>query len=223
MTTDIVIPVRDQLQYTESIVMQLEKMEGWNHCWIFDNGSVDETWDWLKTWSLYHPKFSILPAEGKTIYEIWDFGFVTSRFADHVLYLNNDVKLHPETIIWLNQALEAQDDHWIAYPDYNAHPNNRGRYCNYRYTAGTYRHGGMSGYCFMLKQKKITWSPLVDLDFQWWAGDDDLAFNVEKHGGRQVRVVGLPIEHVNEGTARFHNLGEQKAADLKRCIEKWGR
>lgn len=222
MVTQIVIPVRDQLQYTESIVEQLKYMDGWDHCWIFDNGSGPDTQEYLSRLHYKFPRFTAVPARYKTIYEMWDWGFTTARLSDHVFFLNNDVTLYPDTIYQLNKALESSDDIWLAYPDYNADTPML-HTCNYRTTKGTYRHGGMSGYCFMIKTKKITWKPLIDLDFKWWCGDDDLAFNIEEHGGRQVRVIGLPIEHVNEGTARHHDLGAQKGADLKRCIEKWGR
>jgi hypothetical protein len=222
MVTDIVIPVRDQLEYTKSIVNQLKTMPGWNHCWIFDNGSVDDTWDWLKSWSLENPRFSVLPAKGVSIYEMWDWGFHCARFSDHVLFLNNDVKLHPQTIVALNNALESDDSNWIAYPDYNANEA-YGQFCNYRTTKGTYRHGGMSGYCFMLKTKKITWSPLVDLAYHLWYGDDDLAFHIEQEGGKQVRVIGLPIQHIGQATSNHHpELQSKIPEDREYFISKWG-
>lgn len=222
MTTDIVIPVRDQWELTDSILTQLESMDGWNHCWILDNGSQDNTWNNLVARRVRMPKISPIPAKGRTIYEMWDWGFHCARYSDHVLFLNNDVKLHPATITALNQALESDHQNWIAYPDYNATRALKNM-CNYRTTKGTFRHGGMSGFCFMLKTKKVDWTPLVDPRFTWWGGDDDIAFNVEARGGRQVRVVGLPIEHLNEGTARHHDLGAQKAKDLQAVIEKWGK
>lgn len=197
-------------------------MEGWDHCWILDNGSIDGTPDYLKD---LPSQFAVTNAPHMTIYEMWQWGREAARFSDHILFLNNDVTLHPQTILDLNKALGSEDNIWIAYPDYNAHPFHKEsrRFCNYRTTRGTYRHGGMSGYCFMIKTKKIDWTPLVDPRFIWWGGDDDIAFEVESRGGKQVRVVGLPIEHMNEGTARHHDLGAQKAADLKAVIEKWGR
>jgi GT2 family glycosyltransferase len=222
MVTDIVIPVRDQLHYTQSILKQLREMKGWNHCWIFDNGSEDGTKEWLWEYRREFPRFSVIPSKGKGIYEMWDFGMYTARFADHILFLNNDVTLHPETVVALNDALSADDSHWIAYPDVLA-VSPMAHMCNYKTTKGTYRHGGMTGFCFMVKRNKISWTPLVDPQFIWWGGDDDIAFEVEKRGGKQVKVVGLPIEHYMEGTARHHDLGAQKAADLEAVIKKWGR
>lgn len=222
MVTDIVIPVRDQLHLTQAICEQLKDMDGWNHCWILDNGSVDNTWEWLRQWCLDNPKFSALPAKGKTIYEMWDWGFTCSRYADHVLFLNNDLELHPSTILALSQALEAYESNVIAYPDYNAVVQ-FGNMCNYRVTSGTYRHGGMSGFCFMLKRSWVDWEPLVDPRFVWWGGDDDLAFNIEARHGRQVRVIGLPIVHYHGATAVNHDLEATKVADWQYLMEKWGR
>lgn len=222
MVTQIVIPVRDQLQYTQSIVKQLKTMDGWDHCWIFDNGSIDDTWFWLKGWVRENPRFSVLSAEGKTIYEMWDWGFYTSRLADHILFLNNDIEMEPETITALNTALDSADDIWIAYPDYSSNIK-MNHLCNYKTTHGTFRHGGMSGFCFMIKRRKIDWEPLVDPGFKLWYGDDDVAFEVEARGGRQVRVIGLPIHHVQSATVNQHpELLELIPSDRERFIEKWG-
>lgn len=222
MITDIVIPVRDQLQYTESICRQLSNMDGWRHCWVFDNGSEDDTWEWLKQWCKGMPKFSCIPAKGLNIYEMWDWGFDAASNADHLLYLNNDVELHPSTIVALNAALESQDSNWIAYPDYNC-PEQFGNMCNYRVTSGTYRHGGMSGFCFMIKRNKIDWSPLVDPAFKLWYGDDDIAFEVAARHGRQVRVVGLPIVHIGQATTNAHpELFEHIPRDREAFVAKWG-
>lgn len=224
MSVDIVIPVRGQLPLTQSIVEQLQNMEGWNHCWILDNGKgEDDTWDWLQNIIKIYKKFTPLPAAGMTIYEMWDKGFYCSRFVDNVLFLNNDVKLHPRTITALNQALESDAKIGIAYPDYNCQ-RAFGGLCNYRITSGTFRHGGMSGYCFMLKRAAVKWGPpLIDPSFKLWYGDDDIAFEVERAGYKQARVVGLPIEHIGQATTNAHpEVMEHIPRDREAFIAKWG-
>lgn len=218
MVTNVVIPVKNEIHFTQSVVNQLKEMGGWNHCWIFDNGSTDGTKDWIEKEA--GPRFTCLPAPQKTIYEMWDWGFYCSRFADHVLFLNNDITMHSSTIAALNTYLSVNDKYWISYPDYSCKIYGK---LSTKITKGTYRHGGMSGFCFMLKRNKITWNPLVDPQFIWWGGDDDIAFEVEKRGGQQIRVVGLPIQHLGEGTARNYRLGEQKKKDLDAVKKKWRR
>lgn len=222
MSTNIVIPVRDQLPITQSIVGQIQEQLGWDKCWIFDNGSVDGTWDYLIELEHKDPRFWPVRASGDGIYDMWDSGFTLARHegADFVAILNNDLELFPNTFQELRTALDHTNNAGISYPDYNA-PEPGGIY--YRETSGTYRHGGMSGFCFMLKVSLIDWSPLVDPRFIWWGGDDDIAFEMEKRGSKQIRVMGLPVTHLHEATARHHNLGIQKTLDMQSIYDKWGR
>lgn len=222
MTTHIVIPVRDQLHITQSIVEQITQQSGWDKCWIFDNGSVDTTWNYLTGLNGKDLRFWPTKSAGLGIYDMWDAGFNLAKKegADYVAILNNDLNLFPSTFERLNYAMDSSPEAWIVYPDYNA----TFEATNYtRVTAGTYRHGGMSGFCFMLRTAPINWDPLVDSRFKWWGGDDDIAFEVERRGGQQIRVMGLPVQHLNEGTARHHDLGIQKDLDMQSIFDKWGR
>lgn len=221
-STHIVIPVRDNLYLTQSMVSQLEDQIGWDKCWIFNNGSVDDTWEYLLELNQRDSRFYPVMAGGDGIYDMWHRGFYEAKAdgADFVGIFNNDLTLFPDTLKELRGALAYNPYAWISYPDYNATEVGR---IYYRETSGTYRHGGMSGFCFMLKSAAIDWVPLVDPQFKWWGGDDDIAFEVEKRGGQQLRVMGLPVEHLMEGTARYHDLGAQKGADLAAVVAKWGR
>lgn len=221
-STHIVIPVRDQMYLTQNMVQNLKDQIGWDKCWIFDNGSIDKTWDYLISTQEQDSRFWPVRATGDGIYDMWDSGFTIAKHegAGKVAIFNNDLNLFPNTIQALNNALDYNTDAWIAYPDYNAESPGA---IDYRFTSGTYRHGGMSGFCFMLRAEKVDWSPLVDPVFKWYGGDDDIAFEVEARGGKQVRVMGLPVEHMHEGTARHHDLGHQKHADMQAIFQKWGK
>jgi GT2 family glycosyltransferase len=228
MVVHIVIPVRDQLHLTKSIVEQLKEQPGWDRCWIFDNGSTDGTheylWDLVNTKQGGFTKFSFRDAPDLGIYEMWDQGFKLSQstqtHADYVAFFNNDIELSHHLISHLVDALDTHPDAAITYPDYTSEVAHTPRY---RVTKGTFRHGGMSGYCFMLRASAVTWSPLVDPQFKWWGGDDDIAFSLGAKGWHQVRVLGVPMRHLHEGTARHYDLGAQKVADLQAVIKKWGR
>lgn len=221
--THIVIPVRDQVHLTQAIVEQLKEQPGWDKCWIFDNGSEDNTWEYLISEYNKDHKFWPVMARGSGIYDMWDQGYTLAKHegANFVAIFNNDIMLFDNTLVHLRNALMfGPTNAWISYPDYNAEaPSTIG----FKETHGTRRHGGMSGFCFMLNAKFVNWTPLVDPVFKWYGGDDDIAFTAEARGGKQIRVMGLPLEHITEGTARHHNLGAQKAADMESIFRKWGK
>lgn len=223
MVTHIVVPVRDRVDLTQNLAEQLESQDGWEKCWIFDNGSKDDTWNYLISLNKKDARFFPVNADNIGIYDMWSEGYKRAREeqANFVAILNNDLLLAPNTISILRTGLIVNKKAWISYPDYNnltfMNP------ISYKITKGTYRHGGMSGFCFMLKTESIDWEPLVDSQFKWWGGDDDIAFEVEKREGQQIRILGLPVTHLMEGTARHYDLGEQKAMDLQAVLKKWGR
>lgn len=221
MVVHVVIPVRDVVDVTKSICEQIQQQAGWDHCWIYDNGSTDSTPEYLAT---LDSRFTTIIAPELKIYEMWDAGFqrAAGAGAEAVAFLNNDIDLGPFTFYSLANAL-YDDRNAISYPDYDLSTKERHHFTGFRQTYGTYRHGGMSGFCFMLKVSKVDWFPLVDPQFIWWGGDDDIAFNVEMRGWKQIRVLGLPVDHHNEMTARHHNLGEQKGKDLEAVYRKWGK
>lgn len=224
VVTHVVIPVRDQLTYTAGIVTQLADQDGWERCWIFDNGSVDDTPAYLSALQERDGRFTVVDAPGLGIYSMWESGIQRARDAgaDHVAVLNNDLRLAPQTIERLNAALDEHPDVWVSYPDYEHPASHAAAEGGIRYTSGTFRHDGMAGFCFMLRVAPLTWRPLIDPQFRWWGGDDDLAFEIEARGGRQARVLGLGVTHYGEGTARHHD-GLDGITDLHRVVAKWSR
>jgi hypothetical protein len=223
MVTHIVMPVRDQLHLTETICRQLTIQPGWDRAWIFDNGSVDKTAGYLRDLHARDRRFTRVDATDSDIYSMWDSGFRRAPRSANVAIINNDLHLAPNTFVELSRVLDDHADVGVVYPNYDLEVADGVTARGIRYTSGTYRHGGMSGFCFMVRASAVDWEPLVDPRFRWWGGDDDIAFNLEARGWLQARVEGLPVDHLHEGTARHHDLGFTKAEDMARIIEKWGR
>lgn len=223
MNVHVVVPVRDQLHLTVALVEQMQRDPDWTRAHVFDNGSVDGTGDYLHGLAAVDDAWCVHDAEGARIYEMWEEGLdaAIDEQADRVLFLNNDVALAPGLVGELGAALGGTV--WLAYPNYDRPLAEGVAELGTRETRGTYRHGGMSGFCFMALADRLDWRPLVDPALVWWGGDDEIAFGVEERGGRQLRLEGVPVEHVNEGTARHHDLGAQKAADFAYVTAKWGR
>lgn len=226
MATDIVIPVRNNLSLTQSMVSQLQDQEGWRHCLVFNNGSTDDTREYLDALTYDDDRFYPHLTPDKTIYEMWSLGFEYSKInqADYVAIFNNDLILAPNTIESFNSHMDQNLYTSIVYPDYNVSVESESVWRGgYRYTKGTYRDGGVSGFCFQLRTSAITWNPLVDPGFKLWYGDDDLAHSVQKAGGKQARLIGLPLDHIGQATCnQYPEMFAGIPADKEYFEEKWG-
>lgn len=226
MTTSIVIPVRDNLHLTQSICNQLLDQGGWEYLHIFDNGSDDDTWQYLNDMAYMDSRIQPWFSPYKTIYEMWSMGFDFSveDGATKVAILNNDIVLSPGLIGAMGDVLQATSEVGIVYPDYNRSIEQGVDPQLPYYTRGTYRHGGMSGFCFMLRVKAVTWSPLVDPNLRLWYGDDDIAFSMEAAGWQQMRLAGWPLDHIGQATCNQHpEVFKDVPADKAYFEKKWGR
>lgn len=230
MIVDVVIPVRGLCELTRSICAQLQAQHGWRACYVFDNGSLDDTAEYLAELARTDPRFVPIPAWGSGIYQMWEAGLdmAVASGTDYVAFLNNDLTLAPGTFVALASALDSAPEVVLAYPDYDLPLERDGNFRppgpeRLRRTTGTYRHGGMSGFAFMAKASRLDWRPLVEPGIHLWYGDDDLAFAVASRGGIQVRVVGLPIVHLGQATSNQHpSVFASITADKAAFVAKWG-
>jgi GT2 family glycosyltransferase len=229
---DVVCPVRDRIDLTRTFLANLDLSSDWRCLFVLDNGSGPKTQALLETtrqdWGARRVAVERRPDE--SIYELWNAGVDRARRqasaqrvkAWHVLVTNNDVELPASAIAELSRALDEDERRWISYPDYDAAMVDEPVVTGYRETTGVLGDGGMFGACFMVAGHRIPWIAeglISDLGYEWWFGDNHLAREVELAGGRQVRVEGLPVHHVNEGTAMHHpELTAAKARDRARWI-----
>jgi len=226
VSTSIVIPVRDNLPITQSICNQLLEQPGWDQCHIFDNGSEDDTWQYLNDLAYMEPRFIPWFAPYKGIYDMWSMGFdfAVEDGADYVAILNNDIVLSSGLIAAMGDVLEATKEVGVVYPDYTRSVAEQVDPAIPYYTRGTYRHGGMSGFCFMLRVAAVTWHPLVDPNLSLWYGDDDIAFSVAKAGWKQLRLAGWPLDHIGQATCNQHpEVFKDIPADKIYFEKKWGK
>lgn len=218
--TIVVVPVRDAIEHTRAFLGCMRE-QAVDSILVLDNGSKRPTRELI---AAHGDRFvERVDARGLGIYEMWNLGFglASAGGAANVLMSNNDVLLPDGGVEALSTALRAVDGVWATYPDYDW-PWARGYVPRgIRYTEGVLGDGGLFGACFMLRGEAIPWEPLVsDPAYEWWFGDNHLARQIREEGGRQARVVGLPVAHVNEGTARHHReLAGMKQRDRSRWIE----
>lgn len=225
-----VVPVRDQpamtLRFLECMLAQLEL----DRILVLDNGSAAETVEMLEGVMEEEERVDRVVLPASSIYELWNAG---ADYADEIrsaealervdlLVANNDVLLQHGAVAELSGALRSRRDLWAVYPDDRAPwPEGLTRKGNVRLGQGVARTGGLYGPCFMVALDRIPWRPLVsDTSYEWWFGDDHLAQQIEREGGKHGRVIGLPVLHENEGTARHHpETQRMRARDRRRWID----
>lgn len=245
--TYCIVPVKNEWRnLTERLLGEL-LWEDVARVIVLDNGSTDSTAAgvaWLQRnhrRALDGPAFTRLDATGIGIYQMWDDGFRhAARFARkagveqwNALFLNNDVSLAQGAVSEMARVLRVYPGAMAAYPDYDApwggadheRPDADTLMMDSRETRGVFGDGGMFGPCFMLAGERITWEPLItDASYRWWYGDNHLAECIEQEGGKQVRVVGLPIRHENEGTAQHYpELYDVKLRDRGLWVSRHSR
>jgi hypothetical protein len=226
--TFCIVPVKNQWHLTRGLLDCLHGDAILTDMLVLNDGSTDGTTNHIRRTQreqvYWKARLHQTDRTGHTIYEAWNRGFERARAMAgrvrggqgtqrpfDILVTNNDIVLPRHALLNLKVALRAAPDRWIAYPDCDAPWSDAPiLHGTERETHGVYGDGGMFGACFMVKGEAIPWPTLItDTSYEWWWGDNHLAECVEQAGGRQMRVVGLPVQHVHEGTASVEEWTEQ--------------
>lgn len=211
--TVCIVPVRDQPDLTRRF-LDCVLEQALDRIIVLDNGSLKETRRILAGYVANHG-IGVLERPGLGIYDLWNDGLEAAERAPqsaemleglNLLVCNNDVVLPAGAVAELAVALRSRRDLWAVYPDDRAPwPDGFTRRGSVRLGTGVARDGGLYGPCFMLAVDRIPWRPLItDSAYEWWFGDNHLAREIEETGGKHGRLIGLPVLHDNEGTARHH-------------------
>ena len=200
-----VVPVKNNLKYTQGIVEQLEAAEV--PTLIMDNGSDGETLDYLSGLAVANRgqvalgPTSVTTQPGKTIHEMWNFGIdfaLQDPDCTAVAILNNDLALGPQALQRCAAALT--DDLVLTCPNYDRREASGLVYtneiCANRYD-GT---GGIAGFAMILSAKWLrdTGYRFPD-DLTWWYGDNHLLVNVIESGYRAAIVTDATCVHLDGG------------------------
>lgn len=230
MKTYAVIPVRDQANLACNVIALAAKEA---NVFVFDNGSTADTRVALEEFECGN--VGIHDAAGKGLYQMWDEAWTLAHIQTNgepynIAFLNSDIDFVTGTLGVL--ATVMRDDSLklgCVCPDYELrvagtvglHPCESWSSRVKRVT-GSYRHRGVSGWCFMVRGELFP-DVEVDTSYEIWAGDDDLFFQIERAGYALGVVQGLPLDHVGSATLRnFPELEARRGSDMEKLRAKWG-
>lgn len=150
---------------------------------------------------------------GRTIYQVWNHAI--AHASGPLAILNDDIELGAGALAAAVEVLQEYELTAVGF-DYECLPGP----LRLRPTTGTYRLHGISGCAFVVDSDRC---PLVDEQFEWWGGDDDLMMTIEKEGGRMGVLEGAHVLHWSGTTARNHEwIPEAIGRDQARMLAKWG-
>jgi GT2 family glycosyltransferase len=228
--TFVVVPVKGEHHYTESLLRQLAAQKGYAGIFVYDNGADTDPY------TGYVPdQCEVIPAAGKSIHEMWNLGVRAAmrQFSvANVAILNNDLDLGPKFLEGLGQALRSHDDLWVVSPNYDGRTFETDIQAVRGIAAGREDGtGGMAGFAFMVKGELFDRGlPLFDEQYELWYGDTDFALTVENLGGLIGIVRDTTVVHIDggsktagDGKKRLKSPELQAMADRDRVRfeEKW--
>jgi len=232
------IPTRDHHPLTRSLVNKLLADGEVDKIVVYDNETRNKNGLRYLDRIRGHDRIEVKYWHGDgVIYEMWNDGWQTALdiaeetgLTVDLTTMNNDIDVPPGVIGHLSRALRAEttpDGVWITYPDYKRKLSQGVDITAIRPTCGTFRKGGMCGFCYMIKpEKHLTdgW-PFIDLQFRWLAGDGDLCSTMQERGATAARVVGLPMDFQIRATS--HDARNKqwvsvfRRQDMRRSRVKW--
>lgn len=228
--TFVVIPVKGEHEFTESLLRQLAAQKGYVQIFVYDNGADIDPYT-----GFVPDDCEIIPAAGLSIHEMWNAGVRASqrRFAKcNIAILNNDLNIGRLFLSGLAEALRSHDQLWAVSPNYDGRQMSADIQAVKGIAAGRMDgSGGLAGFAFMVKGELFDRGlPLFDEQFELWYGDTDFVATIESMGGVCGIVGGVSVEHIDggsktagNGTSRLKSPELQAAAerDRVRFEQKW--
>lgn len=226
--TFVVIPVKGRHELTEHLLDQLIDQGQADRIFVYDNGSDTDQYGVPMRGGV-----DVIPADGMTIYEMWNAGI------ERALELTPDKRCN---IAILNNDLVLKADHWLGRltAGLRAHPSILASSANYDGRDGadiqavqsTFKDGGLAGFAFAVRGEAFASGQLeLDKGYGWYWGDDDLMQQIAKVGGLAVLVQSAHVEHIGGGsqtscagtTQRLGTpeLREQAEKDRAYFLAKW--
>ena len=134
---------------------------------------------------------------GECIYYSWNFGIEQSTLQNTPCAIfNDDIILPKGSISAALNVLNKSECQLVGFnhrePNRDVDPN-----AGFLEVHGTNRKGGIGGFAFIVAPN----TPLIDINFKWWYGDDDLCNRILQQGKKLHIALGAPVFHPEPSTS----------------------
>lgn len=231
-----VVPVKDRLDLTRTLVEQVRAQGGCDEIVVADNGSGADTKEWLAA----QGDVTVLDMPDAGIHAMWNAG--AQRALDRwgarvrVAFLNNDLRLGPAFLRALSQALTDDRDYTVVGGNYDGRRADVPVVAVSDICAGRYDGtGGLPGFAFMVRGEWFSGGYRFPEACRWWFGDNDLLRHLayaDAHsaisGFRAGIVIAAEVEHLGDGAQTAGawadpKWAEQLEADRAAYEAKWAK
>lgn len=185
------IPVRNQLKWTAPLVEHLLLADDLTEVWIYDNGSTDQTREWVENRAAMDSRLMYKDAKYMRIYDMWSHMIKSaSEIEDcRLAVLNNDIRLPHNALKTMAERMEGFQ---IACIDRTV----RGSEPIVDEPVAPAWWAEKTGWAFMVdpsfwKDEEFPIHPNLRI---WW-GDDDLFRRAQVRGGKICVVRGVGCDH----------------------------
>lgn len=194
----VVIPQKNHSDLTIDLLRQLHNQGDAEKVIVFDNGSDEE--EIAATAKACHEyRAKLILSAGQNIHEMWNNGTLLAlkdcEGPANIAILNNDLRIGPHFLPRLATALRADDELVAVCPNYDKRKGS-----GVQYVHGTYGGKGLAGFAFMFKGELFRDGAPFDEQFEWWWGDTDFAYRIERAGKKLGFVYGVSVEHLDGGS-----------------------
>lgn len=214
------IPVKNQLHWTAPLVEHLLLGDQVDQVWVYDNGSVDDTRDWVMHRRETSLRLHYNDAAGLGIYQMWNVMVSTaSQLGDQcsLAILNNDIRLPIDGLWHMDRMMRAEDYKLVAVdPSRPAIHTRSIPFFDGVLTEPVDTHvqevtgKDRIGWAFMIAAEWWKDEPYaIHPDYQLWYGDDDLYRRTEQRGGKIGWCRGIGCDHAIESTTRKELTNDQ--------------
>lgn len=195
------IPIKNQIRWTAPLVEGILLGDEIDELWLYDNGSTDQTKEWIVNRSRIDSRIKYFYAPQMRIYDMWNHMIKRASNIGGVklAILNNDIRLP-------FMALKTMADHMNDYKVLMIDKNKTSFSSIDNVEIIDARWFDKTGWAFMIDADfwfNREWGIHPGLKF-WW-GDDDLFRRCELGGGKIGIAKGIGCDHLEHSSDSEYN------------------